>query len=291
MVDVDSPLFKDVPGNNIALFGGNIPKLQDWLQSTFSSAVENAAASVIGRGFKTWMECFAGARDLRTAAGLALVDGQAEIRTAMTGIGLRDLVRCAKESGFEANLDGDGKYLVIETAVRNKVVSLSYLELRDHAVYSRQRFVLGASSPLVTRAELEADQVSAATSSAADDKDLLAIAREVDRTAMWVAGTGRRTPFADKVGEAYGTFDVSRGLRVVLVAEIPNETLREQLINAYYSAKKHDDKLTPEQRALLGGVELRDDGGRLHLVVDWSEDQVVALMKTLAKALVPHGNP
>ena len=56
----DIAMFKDLPGGNVALIGGNYMKMQNFMQSSLGKLAEDAMDKAgAGKGFKDWMACFA----------------------------------------------------------------------------------------------------------------------------------------------------------------------------------------------------------------------------------------
>jgi hypothetical protein len=283
-IHADSPLFADLPSGSFALLAGNIYELQHWLDSAFGSAVLDLTDAVGMKSFRTWMTCFGAARGVRTASALAIADGRMTVRSVMLGITTADIVRCAHDAGFTVAVDPDGKYVRISFEMRGKMVSVSNLELRDHAIYGETPIVIGTPLPAPTRAELEADQAAAATSNMAGDEELIAIARAVDQQPMWFAASGKQSPWPAQFGAAHGTMDLRDGLHVVLDVEVIDHALREQMVAGITHAKQ-SAVVPQDMRDLLAGLQVAADGNAVHFAIDWTAAQVKLLSDYLAKMI------
>jgi hypothetical protein len=282
-IHADSPLIADLPSGGFALFAGNVYEFQHWVESAVGEAFMDVTDAAGISSMRKLMTCFGAEHDVRTASSIAQGSGgHLEMRSVMLGISMADVVRCNKDSGFGVALDRDGKFVRVEFAIQGKTFSFSQLELADHALYSQQMFgVLPAPAP--TRAELEADQSTAATHSMADAHDLLAIARAVDQQPMWFAMDGKLSPWPAQVAEAHGTIDFRDGFHVVIDAEVIDHALRDQMVAGVTALKQQ--KLPPEAKALVDGLQLTDDGNMVHAVIDWSQAQVKSISDLLSKMI------
>jgi hypothetical protein len=281
-VDRNSALFKDLPGGNFALVGGNLVKLEGVLRSYSAKYLQSALhAAGIEKSFKSYTDCLAVFANRPAATAFAAHDHKLEMRSAISGVGIQDIAACATRAGFAARIDADGKYVETEIIAGAKTMKLGMLELADHALYSRYSMANGADKISASRAELEADAAVATRKSAAEDADLLDIARGVDRGRMiWIAGTGRTTSLADLLGEFSGTFDLESGLHADVTIQVVNARTRQELLDFFAATKRDAVKVTAEQRALLEGIQVRSDGDRVHVLVTWSDAQVAAAFAT-----------
>ncbi|HEY1547240.1 MAG TPA: hypothetical protein VGG28_05450 [Kofleriaceae bacterium] len=235
------------------------------------------------------MTCFGAEHEVRTASSITLGSGNHfEMRSVMLGISMADVVRCNKDAGFGVAVDRDGKFVRVELPIQGKTFSFAQLELADHSLYSWQLFGT-VPAPAPTRAVLEADQAAAATKSMADAHDLLAIARAVDQQPMWFAMDGKLSPWPAQVAEAHGTIELRGGLHLAIDAEVIDHALRDRMVASVTALKQQ--KLPAEAQALIGGINLTDDGNVVHATIDWTEAEVKSISDLLAKAIGSRRKP
>jgi hypothetical protein len=287
-IHADSPLFADLPSGGFAVLAGNIYEFQHWIESAVGEAFMNVSDAAGIVSFRKLMTCFGAEHGVRTASSVAQDSGgHLEMRSVMLGISMADVVRCNKDAGFGVALDRDGKYVRIELPVLGKTFSFAQLELADHALYSRQAFGV-VPAPAPARAELEADQATASTKSMADAHDLLAIARAVDQQPMWFAIDGKLSPWPAQLAEAHGTIDFRDGFHVVIDAEVIDHALRDEIVIGVTALKQQ--RLPPEAKALVDGIQLTDDGNLVHGVIDWTQAEVKSISQLVAK-MIGRRNP
>lgn len=281
----EASLLSDLPAGNVALFGGNYMKLQDFLQSSVGKFAQ-AYTDRLGDSadaMKKWMACFSNQHALEMAGGLQYDGGQMTIRSAFRGMSIAELAKCAQDAGITATVDADGKFVALELSVMGMTLDYGYLQLDDGALYTRQIMTLGGITPTVsptTRTDLEADVAGLAHGTAADDAHLLELASRTDRRhTFWIAGSGVGTPFASKVGDAYGSFDFDHGITVKGTIELGDEELARKASDGYDQAKRMSSRMPAEMRSMLDGISLTRDGKRLRLDAHLDDAQIASLMQ------------
>jgi hypothetical protein len=280
----DIALLKDLPGGNVALIGGNYMKMQNFMQSSLGKMAEDLMEKATGdaKGMKEWMACFADMKDLKIAGGVAITSGM-QMRLVFKGTTIEAVDACAKRAGYTHTLDPDKKYVEIEVpGPGGMTFAQGYLQLADGAVYNRQDLAFGLL-PSVTpasRSELEADATKTKTASAADDKQLVALAGKANRSqTFWFAGSGKGTPAADKIGDVYGSFDIDSGLAADVTVGFTDGKLAGQLEDGLAQAKKMAGQLPPDIRGIINDVSLHRDGDSVRIVAKLSDAQLKALTK------------
>src|SRR5579883_1533939 len=198
-------LLHDLPGGNIAIGGGKFVKLQELLQSQMMKLFDKLGENT-GVDFNKWMKCYADVDKTESAMAVSAMLGAVEFRAVFTGITLDHIADCAKQAGIDVTVDPDGKFASITLPlVGGQRVPQGYLKLADGALYIRQRWELtgGPHVAPTSRGDLEADQTLLASGTAADDKQLLAIAAKADRgKTLWFALDGAGVPMLKgKLGE------------------------------------------------------------------------------------------
>jgi hypothetical protein len=289
----DLALLKQVPGGNVAVFGGNYMKLQNFMSSSMGKFATEMTTKAVGGpadNMKKWMECFTTGdvtKNLHMIGGVALHGGGVDMRLLMSGMTLAQVKACADKAGIKVAVDADGKYMAIEIYAGAAVASLAnqsfgYLQLPSGALYARTSMGFGGVASVATanRAELEADQAALTKGSAADDKGLVALIAKVDRSkTVWFAGTGKATPIGDKMGDVYGTMDFNAGLGVDLTVQILNEAIANKVDEGVGQAKKMADQLPPDFKSIVDALQYSRSGDRLHFAAQLSDAQVGKLMK------------
>ena len=281
--DDDIAMFKDLPGGNVALIGGNYMKMQNFMQSSLGQFAEDAMEKAgAGKGFKDWMACFADHKDLKIAGSMAL-SGGFEMRLAFRGMTIDQIDACATKAGFTHTLDPDHKYVEIEVpAGLAGTAAQGYLALPDGTIYNRQRMQISMLPTIEssTREDLESDAKNLATSNAAGDKALIALAAKADRgQSFWFAGSGKGTIAATYVGDVYGAMDVEDGLKMDVTVNLTDKNMAKQLEDGLDEVKKNKSVLPPDMRSLFDDISLHRDGGEVHVTAKLTDAQLKSLSK------------
>ncbi len=274
-------LLRDIPSRNIAIGGRKFVKLQQLLQSQMMKLIDKLGEKS-GVNFNKWMTCYADVDKTESALGIGMRGGAIEFRAVFTGITLEHIAECGKQAGLDVTIDPDGKFAsLIMPLVGGQRVPQGYLKLADGALYIRQRWELGGGLRIAptSRSDLEADQTLVASGTAADDKDLLAIAGKADRNKMlWFAANGTSVPMLKgKLGEIYGTMDFTPGIAMEITAQINDTKLADQIVDAVSAAKKQTAGVPEQLRAIIDSLEVSRDGEHIHFGIKISDDQLGAL--------------
>jgi hypothetical protein len=136
----------------------------------------------------------------------------------------------------------------------------------------------------IDRAALEQDVASiASVGSAATDKLLIDQVPNVDRSkAVWFVGHGAGTPVADKVGLAYGTFDVGNGISFDVTAQVIDKALADQIANGVPEAKQQAGALGGAFKTVVDKLVFNRTGDRLRFRLTIDGAQLTALGEQLA---------
>ncbi len=271
-------LFKQLPGANLALFGGNYMKMQHFMSSTMGKAL---AANLKDDKAEAWMDCFTQAKDLRVAGGVGLDGTKLTMRVAFTGLKISDLVECAKKGEFKTAVDGDGKYVSIAVATAGMTIPQGYLTLPTGEMYTRTTIAFGMppSFSSGTRADLEADLTAAKQGNASDDAKLVKLLAKVDRgRTFWFAGTADGTPVAAKLGEVYGGIDLDKGLGADVTIQLKDAGMADKVSDGLKDAKKHADELPGELKGAIQGIDVARDGDHLRFKVKLTDAQLSSIM-------------
>ena len=279
--DVDQ--LKHLPGDNLALVGGNYMKLQNFMSSSMGKMMTKLAAKsgTSEDAMVKWLGCFTEMKSLRLVGGVATKPGGVELRMAFSGMSIADIAKCANTAGYKNTTDPDGKFLTVEMDTAMMTVKQSYLALKDGNLYSRQGMAISVMPTLdtVTRADLEGDAAKAAKQSASDDKALTALIGKADRSkTVWLVGSMAQTPFADKVGEFYGSFDMNSGLALDFTVQITDAAMADKLEGGVTDLKKAADQLPENMRGVIQGLELKRTGDHFRIGAKISDAQFQALM-------------
>ena len=278
----EAALLHDLPGGNFVIAGGSYDAMPHLMQSAVGKWFVTVMGKLGMQSQDTWMSCFARFRGARFVGGLALDGFSFRLRALTAGLGMRDVVGCAREAGIPFTVDPDGKFATVTFTAKGRTMISPYLELPDGVVYSATRFAIGPLPDQPTRKDMEADIAQARKHSAADDAAMIAIASHADHSRMvWFAGTGAGTPLAGKVGEAYGTIDLAGGLRVDLSTQLLDPVLADQVMKAYSATLEHPGSMSPEMRTVFDHLDLRRTGDRLHLLLQVSDQDLASFLATL----------
>ena len=280
--DRDLALLRELPGGNIALFGGNYMKMQDFMQSALGSAAQSLmAATGAGDGMHTWITCLSAKHQTVLVGGAALHDDTLALRIAMRGLSIHDAVACAEQAGFAHHVDADGKYASIAVpALGGQQATQAYLQLADGTVYSRLEAELGGvpsfASP--TRADLEADVAAARTHSAADDHGLVALATKANRRATcWFAVAGKGTPLAPAIETMYGSITLDSALGLDVVVRLTSDALARRTAQQFAELQQIFAD-SPQYRGLVRGIQLHRAGASVHVVAKFAGRDLAALL-------------
>jgi hypothetical protein len=275
----DKDLFKFLPQGETAVFGGNYMKLQKFMTSQLGKATAEAMEK-FGPGMTKWMECFVSMRDLKLGGSANVQGKNVQLRMAFTGMGVKDVKQCADQAGFKTNLDADGKYISIELPPPSG--TQGYLVLSNGALYTRQSMIISAV-PVVTpgaRTELESDIAAATKASALDDAKMQALVAKADRTkTVWFAGTGAGTSISDKLGELWGSFDISSGIAADISFQLTDDTLLTKFEDGVKEMKKMSDQLPGDLKDIVESLQFSRKGDHVRLAIKISESQLAGIVR------------
>lgn len=278
LAGAEASLFKEIPGGNLALFGGNYMKMQNFMSSTMGKAV---ASMMKDEKAEAWMTCFANFKEMKVAGGLGYAGSAITMRMAFSGIKATDIADCAKKGEFNVQLDPDNKFVAVEVKTAGMTVQQGYLTLPSGSIYSRMTINLGfpPSFTSAPRADLEADAAGAAKSSAQDDKNMIALASKVDRSkTFWFVGTAAGTPLASKIGELYGSIDLDAGLAMDVTVQVTSSADADKVADGVKQAKSMADKMPGDLKDVIEGLDFSRDGDHLRFAAKLSEKQLSNLM-------------
>jgi hypothetical protein len=275
----DKDLFKFLPRGETAVFGGNYMKLQKFMTSQLGKATA-AAMEKFGPGMTKWMECFVDMHDLKLAGSANVKGKDIQLRMVFTGMKLADVEHCAGQAGFKTATDPDGKFLAID--LPPPAGTQGYLVLDGGAVYTRQSMVISAI-PVVTpagRADLEGDIAATRKDNALGDAKLQALVAKTDRTkTVWFAGSGAGTSVSDKLGELYGSFDISSGIAVDVTFQLTDPALVTKLEDGVHEMKKMSDQLPGDLKDIVQAIQFSRNGDHVRFAVKVSDSQLASIVK------------
>jgi hypothetical protein len=280
----EKALLQYFPAGSPVVFGGNYMKLQNLVQGGLGTVTE--ALDKVAPGMSTWTKCFTEVAEHKLhAAGVLGKDTQ--LRMAFSGVTVDEVAACAQKANFKTTIDPDRKYMTIEMAMPSMPgagATVSYLVLPSGALYTRFNSPIGTATP-ATRAILEADVADVKTS-AADDPALAALYRKVDHSkTVWFVCRGEGTPLADTFGDAYGSFDLSSGLTLDIVAQIKSADDAKKIEDGFARARKSADTLSGDVKDVVKGMTLDRNGDQLHFVVKVSSAQLKSFMSQFGSML------
>jgi len=271
-------LFRDLPRNNVALFGGNYMKMQNFMTSTIGKTL---AASMKDEKSEAWMSCFISFKDMKVAGGVSAAGKDITLRIAFTGLKLQDIADCAKKGDFKTTMDPDNKFLSVDVAAAGMTVNQGYLQLPDGKIYSKTAMAFGLvpSFTSAPRPDLEADVAASSKASAADDTKLTGLLAKVDRSkTFWFAGNASGTPLADKVGEMYGSVDLDGGMAIDVTVQLADGKMADKIEEGIKEAKKMSDKMPGDLKSVLDNLDFNRDGDHVRFADKISESQLTNLM-------------
>lgn len=277
----DYALFKDLPGGNTLLVGGNYMKLQGFMDSTLGKMTEKMVATTgtDPAAYKAWSACFVDMPHMTMAGGIKLA-GALELRFAFRGMTIADVGGCAGKAGYKTNVDADGKYIAVDVpGPGGQTMPAGYLALPDGTLLFDQQMRLGLAPTFVagSRAQLDAVAGKLATDNATGDKHLLDLAAKADHhKTFWFAGTAANTPFADKVGDAYGAFDLrDGGMAVEATIAFTDGSLAAYFADSITKAK-NDAFMPPVIKSVIDAVKIERTDSTVHVAASLSADQLSA---------------
>jgi len=292
----DVALLKQIPGDNVALFGGNYMKMQDFMNTSFGKGMEDltkAGAAAAGTEFKgdlhAYFSCFSSIKTMRMVAGLGLDNGMT-MHMALSGITLQQIKDCADKSQQKATLDPDGKFLTIDAYAPggNMPSAIGYLQVAGGALTMRMTMGLPGLGGIpkvavASRADLEADTAAAAKKSAADDSALVSQLGKLDRSkTVWFAGSGKGTPLATKLGDVSGTMDFGNGLTIDTTVQLTDSKLVKQVDEGMAQLKQMKDQIPPDFRSILDALKYDKSGDTVHFALAVNDEQLGKLMKQMS---------
>jgi hypothetical protein len=272
----DAELLKSLPSSSNVMAGGDVAKLKE----LFADPAITAVTDKIATGMKTYVECFYKQSGLHFAAGVSVANGKASMRTAMSGIDIPTVSKCATDAGFKVTTDADNKFVSIQVPATVGAMTQTYLALGDGTLYGMQ--ALGAHAGTgVSRADLEADAAATAKANAADDPKAKALLAKADRSkTMWFVGTAAGTRLGDKVGEISGSLDLTPDVAFVVDVQITDAALATQIDGYMSQAKTFAASLPADIKAIAENLDYKKDGDHLHFGIKATLQQVKALFKT-----------
>jgi hypothetical protein len=283
----ESSLLATLPGGNVALFGGNYLRLQDFFQkSAFARLMGDMER--MSPGMTTWAECFidTGGRGLTMMGAISYDGGELVMRYVMKGFGVTEVQACAGKARFETSLDADGKFVSIEMPSAFGPVRTGYLVLPGGALLTRTAmpFPPTTMKPVATtRADLEADVAAAARGNATADTMLTAELARIDRNrAVWFVADASDTPAGDKLGLVRGWIDVDDGISFDLTVQLRDPSLAGEVARGIPELKKQAVMLGDEVGAVVRGLRFERKGDRLRFVLSINSRQLDALVEQMA---------
>jgi hypothetical protein len=271
-------LFRELPGNNVALFGGNYMKMQNFMSSTIGKSL---TASMKDEKSEAWMTCFTSFKDMKIVGGIASAGKDVTMRIVFSGLKPQDIADCAKKGDFKTTLDADGKFVSVDVAAAGMTVNQGYLSLPSGKMYSRTTISLGGlpSFSSGSRADLEADIQQSTKVTAADDTKVVGLLAKVDRSkTFWFAGTAKDTPLADKLGEVYGSVDLDGGMAIDVTVQLNDGKMVDKIEEGVKEAKKMSDKMPGDLKGVIDGLEFSRDGDHVRFADKLTEAQLTNLM-------------
>jgi hypothetical protein len=199
-----------------------------------------------------------------------------------SGVTLDDLAKCAHKANFKVTFDADHEFLAIEVPL--PAATLGYLALPTGVIYSREALLLSATPKMTsaTRADLEADVAAVGNSSAADDPRLGSLVANIDRRkTLWLVGLGEGTPFADKIDNVWGTFDLKDGLAVDLTAQLKTESAAQKLEQAFARVREGSENMPAATKNILESIKLARAGAELHVTATLDDATIKAAMNQM----------
>lgn len=281
----ESAMLAHLPAKNVALVGGNFARLQKFMSDSSLSRMMGSFAQSSGPGMTEWMNCYAESKNMKMLGAVKVDTSHIDMEYVISGMTLAQLETCAKRASFPVTLDADRKYLAMEFPSPQGPMKTGYLTLPDGMLYTRASMQFSSKSiTAIDRAALEQDVASIATvGSAATDKVLIDQVPNVDRSkAVWFVGHGAGTPVADKVGLAYGTFDVENGLSFDVTAQVVDKALADQIANGVPEAKQQAGMIGSAVKAVADTLVFNRSGDRLRFRLTIAPAQLDAMGKELA---------
>jgi hypothetical protein len=273
----EKAMLQHLPSGETALLGGNYLKLQNFMQTGLGKL--SSALLEKYPGMAAWGECFASNDKLKIIAGVNMTGKDAEIRLVHSGVTLDDIATCAQKASFKTTVDPDHKFMTVEMPA--PAGTYGYLVLPDNTLYSRQGFAMGIAPKIsgASRAELEADMTALGKTTAIDDTALMPLVGKVDHgKTVWFVGHGDGTAAANKLGDAWGTFDFGGGLALDLTLQLKDSADADKLEKGFGQAQEHADELPGDLKDVVKGIALKRSGGELHMTAKITDAQLKSIV-------------
>ncbi|MEZ4403841.1 MAG: hypothetical protein R3B06_27710 [Kofleriaceae bacterium] len=287
----ETALLQRLPAGANVVFGGNVYDAQRWMMN---SPIGKLATAMMPAGMKSWTDCLASQKYQMVGAG-AVTDGALTMPMFMQGMPLDALRGCATKADLPVETDADGKFVVVEVDQGTMTVKQAYLAV-DGGVYTRVTMNLGGviagGAPeqiTVTRADLERDQAGLASANLASDPRMVGWLAKVNRTKpFFFVGSAEGTAIADKLGMAYGSFDLADGMTVDVTVELREPGAAGEVMAKWSEVRGHLDQIPPSMsviKDIIKAVRLGRTGDGLRIVARITNPQLEAVMTQLAPML------
>ncbi len=286
----ESSLLHHVPGGNVALFGGNYLRLQDYFQRGPFAKLMGQMEQMVP-GMTAWVECFTegDASKIQMLGAISYHGDALEMTYVMKGFGIKDIERCAGKAGFASTIDPDGKYIAVK--MPNPLVGeqlSGYLQLEDGTLFTRQAmpFPPTGSVTAASRDVMEAAAASAKRSSAVDDDALVAESRLIDRDrAVWFVADLSKTPLGTKVGKVRGWMDIGPGMAMDISVQVLDRDAADKAAEGVAEMKKNigmvEKHMGAELADIIRAIRFEKKGDRVRFAIKLSDAQMEALMSQL----------
>jgi hypothetical protein len=275
----DKELFKYLPSGATAVFGGNYMKLQQFMTTTLGKTMAGAMEKY-GPGMKEWMKCFTDLQGLRLAGAANIAGKGLELRMIFTGMKVEDVAKCAGAASYPTTTDPDGKFISVE--LPPPAGKQGYIVAPNGALYMRQSMVISAA-PTVTaasRADLEADLKAASAANVMGDAKIQALIAKTDRSkTMWFAGSGAGTSIANKLGELFGSFDLTNGFSADVSFQLLDGDDVDKLESGVKEMKKMADQRPGSMKDAVQSLQFDRKGDRVRFAVKLDDKQLADLMQ------------
>lgn len=282
----ETSMLEQLPGGNIAIFGGDYVKLQDFIQTSPMARLMGTMESV-APGMSAWTECFVvgDTSKLQMLGGVSYLADVATMTVVMRGFTVPMIEDCAKKASFPSTVDADGKYISVEMPTVMGTTMTGYLALADGSLLSSQTMPLppaAGAPPRSSRADLEAVVASVARGSAAEDTLLLDEAARIDRDrAVWFVADLHGTPAADKLGVMRGWIDVGGGLDLDLSVQITDRDMANQIAEQLPKLKAQADMLGQDVAEVVRAIRYERKGDRFRFGLEISNRQLEKLVASM----------
>jgi hypothetical protein len=278
--DKESSLLQKLPASGDLVFGGNLMKFQSEMAKSPLAKLNKMADSVTP-GLVAWNDCLTAEKPEKM---LGTVDAKhgISLRYVMTGITVDQLEKCARAGKLEVKKDADGKFIQI-TMPGFSQLAMGFLAL-DGGVYGRQSFDLErGESHKLHRVSFEADLEVAKKDNAGGNNHLIKTMELADRSkVMWFAGSGARTPFADKIKDVHGFIDLDGGVHLDVTVQLASAKDAEDIVASFDKGRELASFAGSDIKKMIDAVEMKRDGAQLRVTVKASNAQLQAMVDQLA---------